>query len=137
MKEGLSYNCCELFAGYYQQDVLLVAGYLYLASIFDECGIDPAVGGGYREDALHAIHEKFNCVLDTDYLPCLGNVDSIPRDGYAHFVSYMEKLKTRELDAKARFEGSPFERFWGQWYQKVSTTGQSFYYFSKETLKDA
>ncbi|KAK0657832.1 hypothetical protein B0T16DRAFT_402602 [Cercophora newfieldiana] len=112
LEAGMAYDCCTLVVEEYQQDVLLVSGYLYLASTLDGCGVDPAVGDSDRNDALAVIQEKFKGVLDVQYMPVEGKPDWYTTRWIRECVEFIEKRRSRELDGNTEVPNFPFEIFW-------------------------
>ncbi|KAK3987146.1 hypothetical protein QBC44DRAFT_372435 [Cladorrhinum sp. PSN332] len=113
IKNGERYRCCCLFAANYQEHVLLIAGHFYLATIFDKCGMDPALGDSCRKDALAVMEGSASSaeLLDENYLP-LSNKDDmyLPR-WLQSCVSYAKQRKAGEIASTVRAMDFPFEIF--------------------------
>jgi len=61
-------DLCGFRVADYQEDVLLVAAYFYLCSIFDEYGMDSTLSDSYRSDAVTAILGSFAPFLGNHYV---------------------------------------------------------------------
>ncbi|KAK5655825.1 hypothetical protein OQA88_5363 [Cercophora sp. LCS_1] len=113
VQEGLvPYSCCDLRVAGYQDQVLLIAGHFYLASILDGCGMDPAMGDAQREGALWVIYDHFDYALDSMYVPAPGEADLCTIRWVQACVRYVEKRKAGEITSAVQPEEFPFEIFW-------------------------
>ncbi|KAK4444727.1 hypothetical protein QBC34DRAFT_334387 [Podospora aff. communis PSN243] len=112
---ALGIFCCDLRVQFQPrlEKVLLVVANFYLASLFDECGLDAAVGNSFRDCALMTIKDSFKQQrIERDTYRGLLELDVIYVERWVRScVSYVEKRKSGDIGSTVRAPEFPFELF--------------------------
>lgn len=116
--KNVRYDCRSLHVPRYQ-DVIVIAGHFYLASIFDKCGMDPALSDSCRAEALAVIENGYPEHLDKDYVHLTMGGNMYIARWMRSCVGYADKRKADEIASTIQAMDFPFEDFF---YYRMAKT---------------